>query len=190
MRFPYINRLGANGSTNISGALETALKQLPDHDSSIASIIIFVTDGLPNVGISARDPLVAHIDNLNLIKQSLIFCFGVGTDVDKILLTRLASDNNGLAEFVDNTQLQVKISNFYLKIRNPVLLNSTLTFSPPVVNEVYPTKLPNLYKGQQMLVSGRYEQAAHPLMITLGGLAFGKHVQYDYKLDLSDSLGT
>lgn len=183
----YINGLKATNSTNISGAFETALRQFPDADSSVASIIIFLTDGVPTAGITARDPLVKHIDDRNMSKKAAVFCFGIGGDVDKVLLTRIAADNNGLADFLDNSQLQTKISNFYLKIRNPVLLDSKVTFSPPTVEEVYPTKLPNLYKGQQMLVTGRYEQAAHPLAITLGGLAFGKHVEYQYYLDLSDT---
>ncbi len=184
----YISSLRDGGSTNISGAFSTALSQFPSADSNIASIIIFLTDGQPTAGITGRDALVSHVNSLNIDKKAIIFPFGIGNDVDRTLLTRIADDNNGIADFLANDELQAKISKFYLKIRNPVLLNSWVSFEPPVINEVYPTRFPNLYKGQQLFVTGRYSESAHPLTITLGGTAFGKQVQYQYQIDLADTL--
>ena len=63
--------------------------------------------------------------------------------------------NNGLAEFLENGELYSRITSFYLTIRNPVLLNSHISFTPPIVTEVFPDSLPNLYKGKQMIVAGR-----------------------------------
>jgi len=61
-----------------------------------------------------------------------------------------------------------------------------LTFEPAVATEPYPKKLPNLYKGQQLLISGRYS-VAQTVGVTLSGEAFGKHISYNYDMVLSDS---
>jgi Ca-activated chloride channel family protein len=115
-----------------------------------------------------------------------IFNFGIGLDVNHQLLTLLASRHNGLAEFLENDELQERITAFYLKIRNPVLLNTIVEFQPFTVVESFPNPLPNLYKGQQLLVSGRYTEAA-PVTVNLSGTAFGQPVSYNYQLSLSDS---
>jgi hypothetical protein len=54
------------------------------------------------------------------------------------------------------------------------------------VSQVYPDSLPNLYKGKQMIVAGRYAAAA-PVQITLSGMAFGQAVNYSYDVLLTDS---
>ena len=79
------------------------------------------------------------------------------------------------------------ISKFYLTIKNPVVINSKLTFNPNVVNEVYPGKLPNLYKGSQMLVAGRYSEFVDTVDISLTGNAYSGDVKYDYKLPLAET---
>jgi len=106
--------------------------------------------------------------------------------VNEQLLTLIAAHNNGLAEFLKNDELYSRITKFYLKIRNPVLLNTQIQFTPSVVHEVYPSPLPSLYKGQQMLVTGRYQQA-QSVTVNLSGTAFAQPVNYQYTLDLADS---
>ncbi len=184
----YINDLYARGMTSISGAFATAVPQFTAANDSSANIIIFFTDGQPTADITDISQLVDYIDNL--IKTSerkiFLFSFGIGSDANNQLLTLISLHNNGLAEFLGNDELYSRITDFYLSIRNPVLLNSHITFTPPVVTEVYPDSLPNLYKGKQMIVAGRYTQA-QPVKITLTGNAFGKNVSYDYNINLSDS---
>jgi len=77
-----------------------------------------------------------------------LYVFGIGSDVNTQLLTPLSSQNNGLTEYLGNDEIYSRISNFYLKIRNPVLLSPTISFNPANVIQVYPSPLPNLYKGQ------------------------------------------
>ena len=81
------------------------------------------------------------------------------------------------------------ITQFYMKIRNPVLLNITMTFDPPITTETYPSPLPNLYLGQQLIVSGRYD-LADSVAVTLSGNAFGISQTYTYNMYLTDSLIT
>jgi len=184
----YISSLNASGGTNISGAFDVAVPQFSFANDSTANIIIFFTDGQATAGITNTQQLVAHIDQLMVSAESniMVFCFGIGQYADEQLLTLIASHNNGLAEFLKNDDLYSRITKFYLKIRNPVLLNTSIRFTPPIVHEIYPSPLPNLYKGQQMLVTGRY-QNAQTVTINLDGTAFAQPVNYQFNFSLADS---
>ena len=148
-----------------------------------------MTDGEATVGITEDNALIEHINQtVAAIDTNInIYCFGIGNDVQKKVLTSISVENNGFAEFLEDDILEERLTNFYLKIRNPVLLHTSMAFSVPVVSETYPDPLPNLYKGQQMIVSGRYSEAV-PLDVTLKGEAFGEEVTYNYALNLIDSV--
>lgn len=184
----YVANISASGSTNISGAFSTAVPQFNAANDSTANIIIFLTDGMPTVGITERNALLNHVHNLITSTETEIFLysFGIGTDVDQQLLTLMSSQNNGYAEFLLNDELESRITNFYLRIKNPVLLSPTISFSSPDINNIYPDPLPNLYIGQQMIVAGRYTQTG-PLTVTLSGRAFNQPVSYQYNFNRNDS---
>ena len=184
----YIAGLNVAGLTNISGAFDVAIPQFSATNDSTANIIIFFTDGEATTGITNTQQLVDHIDQLVTSTETnvMIFCFGIGSYVNEQLLTLISSHNNGLAEFLKNDELYSRITKFYLKIRNPVLLNTSITFNPPILHEIYPDPLPNLYIGQQMIVSARYLQSGQ-VEINLNGTAFTQPATYQYTVDLSDT---
>lgn len=187
----YINTFQADGSTNISGAFEVAVPQFAAASEETANIIVFFTDGMATTGIVNTDALVDYVNGL--IQQTetgvLVFTFGIGNDVDRRLLTLLASENQGFAQFLDDDEVEEVITDFYLQIRNPVLLDTEIAFAPSVVTDYHPDPAPSLFKGQQMIVSGRYSEAV-PVTITLSGQAFGHPVSYEYDLGLADSSAT
>ena len=184
----YISTIIASGSTNISGAFDLAVPQFATANDSTANIIIFLTDGEATVGITNTELLIQHINNLIQLTETniLLFSFGIGSYVNEQLLSQIAISNNGFATFLLNNELEEVLTTFYQQIRNPVLLNTSITFNPPYLNQIYPDPLPNLYKGQQMIVSGRYSTPGD-INVTLSGTAFGQNIQYDYPVTLSDS---
>jgi Ca-activated chloride channel family protein len=183
----FIAALTADGSTNISGAFSAAIPQFANDNGDTYNIIIFFTDGVPTAGITNPAAILTHINNLivPLEKDLSIFTFGVGSDVNKPLLTQIANQNNGIAQFLDNNELASSISEFYQTIRNPVMLNTSMSFDPDLVYETYPLPLPNLYKGSQMLVVGRYNTPGL-VNVSFNGSAFSAPVNYNYPMVLTD----
>jgi Ca-activated chloride channel family protein len=184
----FINSLSATNSTNISGAFDVAIPQFSIADPGTANIIIFFTDGEQTAGIKNTDELIKHIDNLIIQseKQISLFTFGIGSFTNERLLTTIATHNNGASEFLKNNELEEVITDFYLMIKNPVLLNTNIAFSPSIIRELYPVRLPNLYKGQQMVLVGRYIEP-DTLKTKLTGNAYANDVEYTYTTNLSDS---
>jgi Ca-activated chloride channel family protein len=61
-----------------------------------------------------------------------------------------------------------------------------MTIDPPIITETYPQDLPNLFKGQQLIVVGRYQEPV-PIELTFTGTAFGQPVEYNYSINLADT---
>ncbi len=187
----YIQSLNADGMTNISGAFDTAIPQFEFADDQTANIIIFFTDGEQTEGILNTDLLIDHINNLitQSERQIALFTFGIGQTVNERLLTAIATGNDGLVEFLKDEDLENVITNFYLMIQNPVLLNTQISYSPDVMTEMYPKILPNLYKGKQMMVVGRYSDPGE-VVTQLSGNSYNNPVAYDYNIQLTDTFDT
>ncbi len=184
----FINNIVALGATNISGALTTAVNQFGGASQDQANIIVFFTDGEATEGITTTQGIINSVNSsVNQIETEIfLFTFGIGDNVTTDLLTLLATDNNGFATFLGNDEIVDVISNFYLTIRNPVLLNPVISVVPAnAISNVFPDPLPNLYKGQQLIFTGRY-QAPQDILLTLSGTAFNQQVQYVYNLNLSN----
>ena len=182
----YINSLSADGSTNISGAFGTAIPQFSSLNENAANIIIFLTDGEQTAGITNTDELIDYINRLVIESETgiNIFTFGIGSSVNERLLRTIAYDNDGLSEFLADNELESIITEFFLMINNPVLLETSLHFEPEIISETYPVNLPNLYIGQQMIVSGRYSEAQDVLAI-LTGTAFSNEITYTYSPEIA-----
>ena len=182
----WIGERYAAGGTFISGVLQEAVQQYDDESNETANIIIFFTDGQPTVGIINEQNILTLVsDEIESLQAPVyLFPFGIGHDVNHSLLGNLAQQNNGLVQFVEDSELEVCITDFYNLIRYPVLLSPSIVFDGCEVNEVYPIDLPNLYMGRQLLVSGRH--SGGPCSIALHGTVYGEVINYTYNLTMSD----
>lgn len=185
----HISALTADGSTNISGALTTAIGQFGAADPGKANIILFFTDGQPTAGITSTDGILNAVETSVSMAETTIFlyCFGIGSDVNYQLLAALAEENNGQATFLENDELEAVITEFFLQVNNPLLLSPQVVFDPPVITQLYPPTLPNLYKGQQLIIAGRYQEAT-TVNMQLTGTAFSIPLTYNFTIDLPDTL--
>jgi Ca-activated chloride channel homolog len=150
-----VDQLQAIGGTDIDGALLDALKLTSD-DARRPYLIVFMTDGEPTVGVTDMNQILRDVAQANR-RNVRIFVLGVGTKVNTHLLDRLAEENHGNRDYVtEKEDLEVKLSNFYTALANPVLSDVQLAFDGVTVSEVYPRKLPDLFKGSELVVFGRY----------------------------------
>ncbi len=184
----FIDALYARGATNISGAFGAAIPQFADDQGSTYNVIIFLTDGEATAGLTGTQQILDFVHEKIVFHevQASIFCFGIGNNVNEQLLTLLSTTNNGISTFVENNELEATVTEFYLTLRNPVLLNTTMSFTPALVTETYPNPLPNLFKGIQMLVVGRYETPGIT-EVKFAGEAFGAPVTYNYPMPLVET---
>lgn len=176
----WIDEIVAVGTTNISGALTTALKMLGDTTKGRPRMIVFITDGKPTEGITDVKELLKAVGKANEARTR-IFVFGVGYRVNTQLLDKLAGDNYGTQEYVDPKEdLEAKVSNFYTQVASPVL--SDLKLVIPGATDIYPRRLTDLFKGSQLTIFGRYKKYGDQKVV-LSGKRGGKKVVYKYEGD-------
>lgn len=172
----FVDGLQALGGTNINDALLDALRGL---DRERPTTIIFLTDGQPTVGIVNTDKIVANV-GAAAPKSVRLFTFGVGYDVNTALLDTLAANQRGVSAYVKpGENLEEPVSAFYAKISRPVLTDVTLDISGVRVGDLYPTPLPDIFAGSQLVLVGRYRTAG-AATLTLKGTVNDTRQTYVY----------
>src|SRR5207249_7976264 len=81
---------------------------------------------------------------------------------------------------------EVKVGGLYSKISHPVLTDLKLICTKEVkLSELYPTKLPDLFHGGQLIVLGRYHGHGH-VALTLTGKADKEGREFIYKVEFPE----
>lgn len=188
----------AVGGTNINDALMEGLKMLPQADRP--QQMIFMTDGLPTVGETSIEQILKNARNANDKNQpaerkgevpfnskARLFTFGVGYDVNTRLLDTLAEDNRGSSDYVlPQEDIEQKVGALYSKIAFPVLANPRLDFGDMKVYDVYPKRLPDLFKGSQVVIFGRYDGKTNGAKVQLIGDSLGREERIQSQGDWTD----
>ena len=151
----YIEGIDAGGSTNIDEALTEALKLTPERNRPM--YVIFMTDGLPTVGLTNTAQIVENVNGINSDVNGRIFCFGVGDDVDYQFIDRLSRENGGYTESVGpNEDMEQPLSDFYAKIKSPVMTGIEVEITGARIYDMLPDNLPDLFLGSQLILAGRF----------------------------------
>ncbi|MDO8530720.1 MAG: VIT domain-containing protein [Dehalococcoidia bacterium] len=175
---PFVRGLQAAGGTNIHDALQAALGMAPQGGGR-PHVVIFLTDGLPTVGVTQPNAIIDGVAQASK-KDVRLFTFGVGDDVNAFLLDTIAQRNRGVSDYIRPGQdIQEKLARFYEKTSTPVLTDLKLDTGVVKVEDVYPQPLPDLYAGNQLVVVGRYRSEV-AAAIALKGLVNGQEKTYTY----------
>jgi Ca-activated chloride channel family protein len=152
----FVTTLKPSGGTAIFDALHQAMALRPAK-SERPYVVVFITDGMPTVGETHDDAIVAETDQA-ADQGTRVFCFGLGTDVNAHLLDRIAEHTRAVSNYIlPNEDLEIAVSNFFAKIREPVLSDVKLTFPDGIkVTKMYPQAMPDLFQGDQLVLCGRY----------------------------------
>ena len=177
----WVQGLEAIGGTNINRALLEALAQT---DSQRSTALVFLTDGLPTEGVTEIEQILANVKS-TATENVRVFAFGVGDDVNTILLDTLTQQNSGATGYVrSHERIDEEVSAFYAKIRTPILTDVQLEVENTVVEDVYPYPLPDLFAGSQLIVAGRYRPASSYTTVSriiLSGSVDGQRRQFVYE---------
>ncbi len=182
----YVESLTASGSTNIEAALKDGFSQLKNHDAKRPAYVIFLTDGEPTVGVTDTDGLVKTAEKANTHNAHL-FNFGVGYDLNAMLLNKLSDGNHGSTTFVEpNENLELAMTSFYKKIEAPVLTDTALDFGGLQVKKIYPEKLGDLFAGSEVILLGRYNGTGDGT-VKLSGKVGGQAQSYSFPVHWTNS---
>lgn len=179
----HVLQLEANGGTNIHDALLQGLSLFEAGDR--LKMMIFLTDGLPTVGVTDVGAIVKAVGGANAARVR-IFPFGVGYEVNTTLLDKIARENGGDAEYVKPREnLEERVSGFYSKVQSPVLSDLKVDWGPVKVRDLIPAQLPDLFRGGQILLTGRYEGVG-PARIAVTGRSQGRERRFEFDVSFEE----
>lgn len=178
----FVKALKPVGGTNINQSLLASLRQFSEADRDRPKMLVFMTDGLPTVD---ETNVTKIVDNVRKATKPgvRLFTFGVGYDVNTALLDKLAAENGGVADYIEPKEdLEVKVSNFFSKVNYPVLTDLQIDMGGAQTDLIYPRAIPDLFRGSQVTLIGRYSNAAdlNSIRMKLTGKAGGTSRTYTY----------
>lgn len=181
----FVQQIEAVGGTNIDEAFQAAFDGASG-SSQAPHIIVFMTDGRPTVGETDVAKLATIVQGRNK-DSARIFVFGVGEDLNTVLLDKLADNNGGRASYLKgDASLQQEVTAFYDRISYPVLSDLKLDVSGVSIFGTHPRKLPGLFRGSQLVLLGRYRNAGRA-NVTLTGQSGRGQRTFTYAADFANS---
>ena len=143
-----------SGGTEMMKAIRTALGDDAGADKPMEAdpirVVCFMTDGY--VGNDAD--IIAEIKKHS---DARVFSFGIGTAVNRFLLTKMAEEGHGDVEFVTAPgEAQAAADRFYERVHSPVLTNIAIDWNGLPVTDVYPKDVRDLFSAKPIIITGRY----------------------------------
>lgn len=150
----YLDQLEAQGSTNISGALDEALSSKVQ--AGRLPIILFLTDGQPTVG--ERD---ASVIAANVAKQRgprRLFTFGVGADLNVSLIEQLALEGRGTASFVrPEESVERAVGIVASRLTSPLVTDVRVHADGVRLLKMHPSGPMDIFAGEDLVILARYD---------------------------------
>ncbi|CAN5431078.1 hypothetical protein BH09CHL1_BH09CHL1_04300 [soil metagenome] len=173
----WVSNLESTGGTDINGALQQAMSLVQE---GRPTYVLFLTDGLPTEGEIEVPAILENVD-VAAPDDIRLFSFGVGDDVDTILLDTLSQQHHGASAYVrPEESIDAAVGELYGKISTPVLTDVELEIQGATVEDLYPNPLPDLYAGSQTVIAGKY-RAGGPVTIVLHGKVNGEMQAFTYE---------
>jgi Ca-activated chloride channel family protein len=157
----YLDQLDAQGSTNISGALDEALSS--PVQSGRLPIILFLTDGQPTVG--ERD---ASVIAGNVAKQRgsrRLFTFGVGADLNVSLIEQLALEGRGSASFVrPEESVERAVGIVASRLTSPLVTDVRVHADGVRLLKMHPSGPVDIFAGEDLVILSRYDGSGNAVL--------------------------
>lgn len=155
----YVDRLKANGGTEILPALKTALKDAAP--SSHFRQIIFLTDGQ----VGNEDELFDVIRSQ--LGRSRLFTIGIGSAPNSHFMRKAAEFGRGTFTHIGSTsEVKAQMDAIFHKLERPVLTDLAVEGLDGMA-EMFPSKIPDLYEGEPIVVA--IKAATLPSGVTIKG---------------------
>ena len=160
----YLANLDSQGGTWMVEGVKAAL-DFP-HDPSRMRFISFLTDGYIDNEAEILDEVHRRIGNAR------IFSFGVGESVNRYLMERMAKVGRGAVAYLGlYDSAEEVMDRFFEHVSHAALTDIGIDWGGMTVSDVYPGRLPDLFVGRPLVVSGTFR--GEPAPVTVSGTVEG-----------------
>jgi Ca-activated chloride channel family protein len=157
----YLDELDAQGSTNISGALDEALSS-PVQPGRLP-IVLFLTDGQPTVGERDGSAIAASVAKQRGSRR--VFTFGVGADLNVSLIEQLALEGRGTASFVrPDESVERAVSIVASRLTSPLVTDVRIRADGVRLRKMHPSGAVDIFAGEDLVILARYDGSGNAIV--------------------------
>lgn len=165
----WLDKLAAHGRTDVFSTIRSILT-LP-RDPARPLIAVVVTDGDANAGVSETAQILSRFTALNDGLVS-VYMYGVKGSANRELLDVLTHGNRGESFIYDGERIKAGdgLEELAERFRDPVLSDIRVVFAADTRADIYPRRLRNLYRGEDVSFVGRAPKGTKEISFSLKGL--------------------
>ena len=153
-----------------------------EHDTRRERVVSFLTDGFIGNELQIFEAVQKDLG------WSRIFSFGVGSSVNRSLLSGLARLGNGAVAYVGlDDGVADGVQSFYDCISHPALCNIEIDWGSLGAHDIVPEQIPDLFIGRPVILTGRFT-GDRPGRLLVHGSRAGVNLQF--LVEVADSLAT
>jgi Ca-activated chloride channel family protein len=155
----FVSALQASGGTEMVPAMKAALADRRDAGDATLRQVVFLTDGEIGNEQQLFETLAA------MRGRSRVFMVGIGSAPNSFLMTRAAEIGRGTYTHIGAVdQVETCMRALFDKLENPVVTGLTATYSGEA--DMTPAALPDLYRGEPVVLAARLGSLAGTLEIS------------------------
>ena len=174
----YTNSLQGSGGTIMAEGIKQALS-VPVPKGTLR-LVSFLTDGY----IGNEHEVLKLINRL--IGSARLFTFGVGTGLNRFLLSEMGRVGRGFTRYMDPTEeVQSVAKELAQRLQSPVLTDISVDWGKLQPTELMPQAIPDLFAGQTIRVQGRYAKAGR-YVIKVKGRVNGRAATLPLEISLPE----
>jgi len=160
----YLRSLNSEGGTMMIEGIKAAL-DFP-HDPQRLRFVCFLTDGY----IGSEAEILGEV--YKRLGPSRVFSFGVGSSVNRYLLDHLAKLGSGAVAYLGLEDDGANVmDDFFERISHPAMTDLRIEWGGLHVTEMFPSRLPDLFVGRPVILTGRFEGGGKTNIRVLGNAA-------------------
>jgi Ca-activated chloride channel homolog len=157
----YLDDLDAQGSTNISGALDEALSS-PVQPGRMP-IVLFLTDGQPTVGERDASVIASNVAKQRGMRR--LFTFGVGADLNVSLIEQLALEGRGTASFVrPDESVERAVGIVASRLTSPLVTDVRVHADGVRLRKMHPSGPVDIFAGEDLVILSRYDGSGNAVV--------------------------
>jgi Ca-activated chloride channel family protein len=174
----FVQRLQANGGTEMHSALELALRQPPSE--SYLRQVIFITDGAVGNEEGLFELIGARLGSARL------FTVGIGSAPNSWFMRKAAEAGRGTFTTISALhEVGEKMDRLFRKLEHPQVTNIDLQWPGGTMIDSYPSVVPDLYLGEPVTVRARASGPFRPGdTLRIAGDSMGGAWAHDIELNV------
>lgn len=161
----FVESMNAGGGTMMLQGITTALNQSVKDEERVRYVCL-LTDGF--IGNEAQLIKATH----DMRGATKVFGFGVGSSPNRYLIDGMSRAGAGAVAYLSlNDKGEEVMQPFFDRISKPALTNIAVDATNLSGAEIYPAKVPDVYVGRAVVITGRYQGDGGTLLVKARGPA-------------------